>query len=248
MTRVPHLLKRAGRVALRSLAAGRGLLAFDFDGTLAPLADHPQAASMTRATRTLLHRLARAYPCAIISGRPRAEVMRRLGGIPLVAAAGSHGAEDGHSRPRRSPLEYWRHRVGTLARVPGVVLEFKTLGVAMHYRRAHDKAAARAAILAAVERLPGARVLEGRDVVELLPASAPNKGHALTALRRRLRPRSLLYVGDDTTDEDAFSSLGPGLLISVRVGRAEATAARFRLDDQAEVEALLRALVQLVAR
>src|SRR5688572_33458297 len=55
-------------------------------------------------------------------------------------------------------------------------------------------------------------------------------------------------VGDDVTDEDAFACGGPGGLVAVRVGRCAATAAMFRLDEQAEVEMLLHALIQLAPR
>jgi trehalose-phosphatase len=117
--------------------------------------------------------------------------------------------------------------------------------VAVHYREAEDKRQVRAIILGVVAALEDARHIHGKDVVEVLATGSPNKGDALAAIRRRLKPTATLYVGDDVTDEDAFSSAGPGGLLPVRVGRADATAALFRLDEQSEVEMLLHALILL---
>lgn len=245
---VPHLLRPGGRAVLKELMAGRVLLAFDFDGTLAPIAGHPEKARMPGRTRRLLARLARLYPCAVISGRARHDLVRRMRDIPMVAVAGSHGAESNESSGEGPPprVRAWARRIRhRLRHLKGVRLEVKPRGVAIHYRKATEKAAARATILSVVEAFPETRHIRGKDVVEVVPLLAPHKGHALAALRRRLKPQATLYVGDDVTDEDAFSCDGPGGLVAVRVGGGAATAARFRLDEQAEVEMLLQALIQL---
>lgn len=246
-SRLPHLLQRRGRSALRALAGGRVLLAFDFDGTLAPIADRPERARMTAGTHRLLAAVARLYPCAVISGRSRGDLQRRLRRVPLLALAGSHGAEgDGSARrtPHSRVASWARHLRWRLRSFRGVALEVKPHGVAIHYRQAVDKPEIRAAILSIVTALEDARHIGGKDVVEVLPLGAPTKGDALAALRRRLEPRATLYIGDDVTDEDAFSSEGPGGLLAVRVGHGDATAAQFRLDDQAEIELLLAALLR----
>ncbi len=248
---LPHLLRPSGRAVLRDLAAGRALLAFDFDGTLAPIVGRPENARMRGRTRRLLARLARLYPCAVISGRARNDLLRRMRDIPVVALAGSHGAEvpDSSGDGPRARVRSWagglRRR---LRHLKGVVLEIKPHGVAIHYRQAAEKKTAHATILSAVAALPDTRHIHGKDVVEVVSVLAPHKGHALAALRRRLKPRATLYVGDDVTDEDAFACGGPGGLVAVRVGRGAVTAAMFRLDEQAEVEMLLQALIQLAPR
>lgn len=248
---LPHVLHPSGRAVLRDLAAGRVLLAFDFDGTLAPIAGRPKQARMRGRTRRLLVRVARLYPCAVISGRARNDLLRRMRDIPVVAVAGSHGAEAHDSTedgPRPRVLSWARGLRRRLRHLKGVLLEIKPHGVAIHYRQAAEKTAAQAAILSVVAALPDTRHIRGKDVVEVVPVFAPHKGHALAALRRRLKPQATLYVGDDVTDEDAFSCGGPGGLVGVRVGRCAATAAMFRLDEQAEVEMLLHALIQLAPR
>jgi len=249
--RPAHLLQRGGRAALRALAGGRVLLAFDFDGTLAPIADRPEQARMTARTQRLLAAVARLYPCAVISGRTRGDLQRRLRRVPLLALTGSHGAEtDGSSqnRPHSRVASWARHLRWRLRNLRGVALEVKPHGVAIHYRQAGEKREVRAAILSIVTALEGTRHIGGKDVVEVLPLGSPTKGDALAALRWRLEPRATLYVGDDATDEDAFSSEGPGGLLAVRVGDGDATAALFRLDEQAEVESLLFALLRLGGR
>jgi trehalose 6-phosphate phosphatase len=236
---------------LRALAGGRVLLAFDFDGTLAPIADRPGQARMTARTQRLLAAVARLYPCAVISGRARADLQRRLRRVPLLALTGSHGAEsDGSARntPRSRVASWARHLRWRLRTFRGVALEVKPHGVAIHYRQALDKREVRAAILSIVAALEGTRHIGGKDVVEVLPLGAPTKGDALAALRRRLEPRATLYIGDDVTDEDAFASEGPGGLLAVRVGHGDPTAALYRLDEQGEVESLLAALLRLGGR
>jgi trehalose 6-phosphate phosphatase len=52
-----------------------------------------------------------------------------------------------------------------------------------------------------------------------------------------------VYVGDDVTDEDAFSALPGG--ITVKVGRAARTAAKYRLECQNAVPEFLRWLAEL---
>jgi trehalose 6-phosphate phosphatase len=87
------------------------------------------------------------------------------------------------------------------------------------------------------------RAVPGKCVINLIPASAPSKGEALLALRRRARADIALYVGDDVTDEDVFRLDQPGRLLSVRVGRSGSSAAPWFVPNQAAVDALLARLV-----
>src|SRR3990172_9306390 len=72
-SRVMTLVLRepAGRRALDEVVGGGGLLAFDFDGTLAPIVRDPASAAPRASTRELLARLALAPPRAGVSGRAR---------------------------------------------------------------------------------------------------------------------------------------------------------------------------------
>ncbi|WP_242342442.1 trehalose-phosphatase [Anaeromyxobacter terrae] len=242
---IPDVLAPASRPAVAALAHDRALLAFDFDGTLAPIVDEPGRARMRPDTRALLRVAALLYPCVVVSGRSRADLAPRLEGVPLVAWVGNHGAEAGFGPVDRSPrgaVIAWRTalaaRLGALA---GVEIEDKGLSIAIHYRRAAEPAAAERAIREAAEALPGARVFGGHAVVNAVPADAPTKGDAIAELLERSGCRTALYVGDDTTDEDAFRAPG---VVGVRIGGGGGSGAAYRLAGQEAIDDLLRLLVE----
>lgn len=230
---------------LDALARERGLLVLDFDGTLAPIVERPADAAMRESTRGLLRVAALLYPCAVVSGRSRADLAPRLEGVPLLAVVGNHGAEAGFGPVDRSPrpaVTAWRERLqGLLAGVAGVEIEDKGLSLAIHYRRAPDPAATARRVRAAALTLEDVRVFGGHAVVNVAPAGAPDKGDAVAELLERIGPRAVLYAGDDVTDEDAFVSAR--VAVSVRVGRSDASRAAFYVPGQADVDALLAALV-----
>ncbi len=239
------ILSDEGRPVLQTIARERALLVFDFDGTLAPIVDVPDVAEMRAETRALLRVTSLLYPCAVVSGRPRADVARRVEGIPLVAIVGNHGAEAGFGpvdRELRREVEGWARALQlALAGAPGVEVEEKGLSVGIHYRRAPDRSWARRIALAAAARLPDARVFAGRAIVNVAPAGAPDKGAAVAEILRRIGARRALYVGDDVTDEDAFRD--EAVAVGVRVGRTHASSATWYVPGQQDVDALLRGLV-----
>ncbi|MEY4578032.1 MAG: hypothetical protein RL701_2735, partial [Pseudomonadota bacterium] len=193
----------------RELVKGDVLLAFDFDGTLAPIVAEPADASMRDKTHTQLQQLAERYPVVIISGRSRSDVLGRVQGIQLAAVIGNHGSEaDGgaevlESTQHRQLLERWLPVLEACVKAhSGLVLEDKALSVAIHYRHATDPMRARNAILEIAAQLDSARVVSGQQVVNIVPIAAANKGEALMRIRSRLGLTSAIYVGDDETDED----------------------------------------------
>jgi trehalose 6-phosphate phosphatase len=125
----------------------------------------------------------------------------------------------------------------------GLVIEDKRYSVTIHYRHVHDKHRAIEAIDRAVAELPDARALGGQDAVSLLPRGGANKGVALRQACSWFACDSAIYVGDDGTDEDAFASNYPERLLTIRVGAAENTHARFHIDGQEDIDALLQVLV-----
>jgi len=240
--------RHASRLA--RVAAANVLVAFDFDGTLAPIVPEPADARMRPATRRLLAAVARRYPCAVLSGRPLDDLARRLRGVPLSHLAGDHGSErPGTSRTTSPHVERWVARLrGRLPAMSGLIIEPKRYSVTVHYRRVRDRARALAAVEAAVRDLPDARVIRGALAINLLHSAGPHKGSALQQARRALACETALYVGDDDTDEDAFRSAAPDGLLSIRVGTQGASAAQYRLRSQADVDRLLTALVRLRSR
>jgi trehalose 6-phosphate phosphatase len=240
-------MKNILEAPLRALTSRRLLVALDFDGTLAPIVRVPEAAAMRPSTAELLAEVAKHYPCVVISGRARADVQKRLRGIPLRAVLGNHGMEPGRGlAAARKAVARWRRELGTLLpKVPGLIIEDKRASLAIHYRRASARSERRQQILAAVDDLRDARVVEGKMVINVLPKSAPDKGVALLLLCKRLRCEAALYVGDDITDEDAFGLADRFPVLGVRVGRARRSHAVCFLPSQADIDQLLTLLVRL---
>jgi trehalose 6-phosphate phosphatase len=244
------VLSRANREVLGRFARTRVLLGFDFDGTLAPITRDRECAVMRPTTRSLLARLARLYPCVVISGRARADVLRRVGNTGVHQVIGEHGMEPWHAHGRpRGDARLWAGLLkDRLERWRGVIVEEKRWSVSVHYGNAERKREARTAVLRAAAALRPARLIGGKDLVNVLPRGAPHKGMALNRERIRWRCRMAIYVGDDETDEDAFASNHADRLLAIRVGARRSSRAPYFIRSQARIDALLRALIELRAR
>jgi trehalose 6-phosphate phosphatase len=239
-----NILSRSSRAVLEQFSRSNVLLAFDYDGTLAPIVADPARAEMRVGTRDLLRTLTRLYPVSVISGRARADAQKRLGGGD-VEVVGNHGLEPWQASPRLSEeVRRWipllRERFAAL---PGVEIEDKTFSLAVHYRRSREKKKARAVIAKAVAALGDVRVIGGKLVVNLIPPGAPNKGNALERERARLGCDTAIFVGDDKTDEDVLSLDQPGRLLGIRVGRSRKSAAAYYIPNQRAIDDLLEALI-----
>ncbi|HSJ07432.1 MAG TPA: trehalose-phosphatase [Longimicrobiales bacterium] len=242
-------------------AAGHLLVGLDFDGTLAPIVPLPQDAVLPPATRPVLERLA-ARPdtqVALVSGRGLADLVERVG-MPGLFYAGNHGLEIEGPGVHRVHAEAAaaRQRLSRLARrlhdevggVEGAIVEDKGLTLSVHYRRVAGEAGARrvrAAAHACCEGEAGLRVTDGKMVVEIRPDVDWHKGRALRFLRETLTAEygdtPALFIGDDTTDEDAFRELGAGGW-GILVGSPPpgGTAARAALATTGDVAAFLGGL------
>lgn len=241
------ILAPNNRQVLSQVAASDVLLAFDYDGTLAPIVKDPDLAHMRERTRELLEQVGHAYPCVIISGRAQEDVQRRVHGTGVFEVIGNHGLEP--RCPRESDavrVRAWVEVLGRqLAALPGVVIEDKQFSLAIHYRRSPARRQARMAILRAASALDGVRVIGGKSVINLVPSEGPHKGTALEIAREKLRCDSALYVGDDETDEDVFALDDPARLLTVRVGTKRRSRALFYVPDQKSVDTLLATLLEL---
>jgi len=246
----------AGAVeAVRLLAACEPLLlALDFDGVCAPLVDDPTQSRMLPGTRTALEALAAAgCQIALVSGRALASLRAAADPAPGWLLVGGHGAEVGDG-DGSAPLltEDELQLLGTVtAEVdavvqahPGTTSEHKPTGVVLHTRLA-EEARSRAAVEAVTSgpgARPGVHQRTGHDVVELMVVVA-DKGSAVQALQARTDATSVLYVGDDVTDEDAFRALDPlAGDVGVKVGPGD-TAAGYRVAAEADVTRLLEELL-----
>jgi trehalose 6-phosphate phosphatase len=240
-----NLLSAGNRSRIRVFAQGRVLLAFDFDGTLAPLGADPDRAFPRAATRELLASVAERYPVAVISGRAVADVSARLG-VEVRTVVGNHGIEPSPAMEEaaRAVAEWAPQLRDALGTVSGVVVEDKRFSIALHYRAADDHEEARRRIHSAVAGLAGSpRAADGHFVVNVVGRDAPTKGDALRRIVTELAATGSLFAGDDLTDEDAFAVQDPETSLGVRVGVGVPTRAAFHIPSQAEIDQLLRELL-----
>lgn len=240
-------------MARRLRSARRRVLLLDFDGTLAPIRRKPGHVRLSKAARRLLVLLRdRGTVLGVVSGRSL-EDLERLIGLPGLWYVGSHGyrlqppkgalillATSAERRRVRLAGQWLRRR---LRGTPGVVLDWKHSSLAVHYRAASPRNAARAEELVreALRRDPHLHVISGKKVWELLPGDAVDKGSAVARLLKleHAGPHDVVaYVGDDTTDESVFRRLRNGFTIVV--GCKTNTAARYSLKSPGEVRTFLR--------
>jgi trehalose 6-phosphate phosphatase len=236
---------------LAQLAWSRVLLAFDFDGTLAPIVTNRAEASMRPITRRLLASICDLYPCAIISGRSRSDVLRRLGEASPSFVVGNHGIEPGAvSESTRGLMDRARVELeGLLRGQGGIEIEDKQHSLSLHYRKARRKGEARAVLEHAITHLPSAiRIVPGKCVINVLPAATPHKGDALLRLRSEAGMDTAIFVGDDLTDEDIFALDQPGRLMTIRIGASRTSSAAYYLRSQLEIDALLSLLLKYRTR
>jgi trehalose 6-phosphate phosphatase len=246
---------------LRRVAASeRLLIALDFDGTLSLLQDEPMKARMLPEARRAVNALIAAPDTvvALVSGRSLhdLEEISEHTDESAILLAGSHGAE------------YWYPEVGTvepvdddaehalrdrlrakianeLADLDGVWVEPKTFGFGIHTRVASEADAEQAwqyADALVSQNAPHWRRRTGHNIVEYA-FRHEGKDSAIAALRERVGATSVLFAGDDVTDEDAMAKLGADDL-GIRVGDGR-TAARVRVADTKELAAALSALAEM---
>lgn len=225
------------------------LVASDFDGTLAPIVPNPSDARGTPEALSALNALAAMDSThgSIISGRARADLITLLGAhVGTLHLIGSHGAEmngDPSLTPEQaSAVELLQDGAARLAaRFPGLLIEHKPSGIAIHYRHveaeAHNEVRERIEALGAC--VPGAMLRPGLMVLEILVTRA-DKGTALAHVRRRVGATGAIFLGDDTTDEDAFSALDHSDL-AIKVGDGP-TRAWQRVASQEDVPLALSLL------
>ncbi|NGP54485.1 trehalose-phosphatase [Thioalkalivibrio sp. XN8] len=236
----------------------------DYDGTLTPIVDRPEDALLSTDMRNVLARLADACVTAVISGRDLDDV-RELVALDNLVYAGSHGFDirlpDGRSespaaaRQAQPALEQVAGELQRrLERISGTLVEHKRFAVTVHFRLVADTDMEHVeAVLDEVAASHGElRRRGGKKIAEFLPDLDWDKGAALEWLLEVLGRDdpscyAPVYLGDDTTDEDAFAVLDEhGIGIAVGRGPGE-TAAHATVASTREVKALLEWLCERAA-
>jgi trehalose 6-phosphate phosphatase len=117
--------------------------------------------------------------------------------------------------------------------------------LSVHYRKERNKREALEAVTEIARTLPGARLVGGKEVVNIVPKGAPDKGLAVERERKKRRCDKAIYIGDDETDEHVFAMARHGRLLAIRVGANQFSLARFYVRNQREIDLFLRTLVEL---
>ena len=265
---LPHALRDSEQFAQR-LDSRQPAVFLDYDGTLTPIVDRPQDAVISDSMRDAVRRLAERTTVCVVSGRDR-PVIDQWMGIDGLVVAGSHGFDIGGHRDGTvrhdavtgiedllsTVTDRLNAEVGSIA---GAVIEPKRFSVAVHYRLVTPTQ--RPSVTAVVDTLldeypDQLKVTPGKMVYEIQPKVDWDKGKAVQYLRHALGVEGeefvALYLGDDITDEDAFTALkesdnAPGIGVIVADLRDpeqadRATAADFVLESTAEVQQFLNAL------
>lgn len=217
-------------------------LFLDIDGTLVDFARSPEEVVVEPRLLALLEglrdRLGGAL--AVVSGRTIDSIDRLL--APLVLdAAGVHGGQwrlDGRRGTLPPPPAAFAEIAAELRRFadthPGVRLEDKGEGLALHTRLRPDAEAEAITLIEAGHRRLGDtfRLQKGNAVAELVPALA-TKGNGVARLMGTppYHNRTPVFVGDDLTDESGFIAARNLGGFGILVGPPRDTAARYRLPD-----------------
>lgn len=243
-----YLFSPAGQQAIADILRTQPLIAFDFDGTLAPIVSVPDQARAGIGVARAMARLCELAPVAVVTGRSIADVRDRLGFTPrhIVGNHGAEGLPGDAVKHDAAAVEAWRAGLAAQRQrldANGIDIEDKQQSLTLHYRLARDRDAALRVIEEVVAGLvPSPRLIGGKCVVNLLPEGAADKYVAIRSLLQLEGRHAAIFVGDDVTDDIVFEQAPPNWL-TVRVEHKEAQHARFFLNAQSEVATLIQTLI-----
>ncbi|KAA0197795.1 trehalose 6-phosphate synthase [Hyalella azteca] len=232
-------------------------LLLDYDGTLAPIAPHPDIAHLPEETKQVLQRLAHLpdVSIAVISGRSL-ENVKKMVDIEGITYAGNHGFEILH--PDNSlfnhpvPAEYieklekLKEKLGELC-ASGAYVEDKGPCVSFHFRKV--EASLRPALIKQALDVFKEVDIEATQALMSLEAQPPvtwDSGRAAIHILRSMLglewcEASIIFAGDDETDENAIEAL-EGMAVTFRVTDVQnvKTSANYRLANTDAVLTMLR--------
>jgi len=258
---LPSALDRLGDIR-KGLSRKRAAVFLDYDGTLTPIVEIPDNAVMSAPMREAVRELAASTPVAIISGRDRAKV-RGFVQLDNIVYAGSHGFDIAgpdhtliqHKEGNRflPALENAQKEISERVKgIKGSLVERTGFSISVHYRMvAEDQVPlVDRMVEETLENNPELERTHGKKVFEIRPRIDWHKGKAVMWILKALgldRPDVVpFYLGDDTTDEDAFRALagrGIGILVA---DSPRQTTATYRLTDPEQVQRFLSELTQII--
>lgn len=233
----------------------------DYDGTLTPIVERPEMAKISDSMQDIVKKLSQKFPVSIVSGRMREDV-QNLVGIEGLFYAGSHGFDiKGPDfeviQPKAKEVIPLVAKIITnlhskLDQIEGVIIEAKKFSVAVHYRMVKEEnqvAKVKETVDSIIaENKKDLRLLSGKKVFELLPNMEWDKGKAIRWIVKSMKVdwqnTSVVYIGDDTTDEFAFSAIrtrGTGILVS---GIDKNSLAHFKVNSPDQARELFEQIIK----
>ncbi|RAL37015.1 hypothetical protein DM860_003937 [Cuscuta australis] len=258
---------------IKEACKGKQIVMFlDYDGTLSPIVADPDKAFITTQMRETVRDVAKHFPTAIVTGRCISKVYEFVK-LSELYYAGSHGMdikgpEEGHTaytkggksllcQPAKEFLpiidEVHKILLEKTKSIEGAKVEDNKFCLSVHYRCVEENKWIEVAehVKSVLKGYPKLRLSQGRMVLEIRPCIKWDKGNALEFLLESLGYGNNsddvfpVYIGDDRTDEDAFTVLrqrsqGLGIIVSKT---PKETNASFSLEEPLEVMQFLRLLV-----
>ncbi len=249
------VLERYGRASQR-------IIFLDYDGTLVPITEDPEAAVPDEALCRRLEGLTAdtRNTCVIVSGRRREFLDKWFGSLSLTLVA-EHGAfirtpGGSWSSEAMSPPPDWKQRFlpvlqRYMDRCRGAFIEEKEVSLVWHYRNVDPEVAALRSrelmdeLRDLVSHDSRLQVMEGHKIVEVKP-SGYDKGSMALRLLAQDTYDFIMAIGDDKTDEDLFAAL-PDAALTFKVGLT-ASVAKYNLRDQQQVARLMDDLIEDTVR
>ncbi|MBA7514325.1 Trehalose-phosphate phosphatase [subsurface metagenome] len=257
-----HVFNVWQNIKKRLWSAKKVLLLLDFDGTLTPIVKRPREAELSSEMEGILKFLAKkkGFEVAIISGRSISDLKQKIK-IRNIIYVGNHGLEierkgEKFIYPQASKSiptmkELKKILKAKLRSIKGTIVEDKRVGLAVHYRMVKNSD------VPELKRTVGQifrpfmekgkiKIGYGKKILEAKPPIIWDKGKAASMLLDSFKQEKPLsfYLGDDKTDEDAFSALD-GKGITVFVGKPRKSKAKFFLKNVGEVGIFLKRLFAL---
>jgi trehalose-phosphatase len=258
-----HLFKHWKEIEALIRKSGRVALLADYDGTLTPIVSRPQDAVMTADMRRIVKALSgnKRFKVGVVSGRGLKDV-KKLVRLKGLYYAGNHGFEIkgpgiSYLHPAlakyASALKKIKKELKPVAgKTKGSILEDKGASLSLHYRLVKDRdlpglKAAFRKISAPYAKKKSLRITSGKKVWEVRIPVKWHKGCAVSLILKKLakgKERLLpMYLGDDTTDEDAFKYLKGRKSLTVFVGKkTRGSAAGYYARSPKEIKKFLTRL------
>jgi len=235
---------------------------FDYDGTLSPIVAHPSLAVLSETVREHLRELTshERVSVGVISGRALDDVLNMIR-LPDVFYAGSCGSEldlQGDRWQYPLSLEAQTQFQAVLAELravvpdfPGVWIEEKPLGFAVHYRAASPVIGAsfQLAFREMITRFSGLHTLNICEAFEVSPTEAWNKGTAVQFILQKL-PTDVhpVYFGDSENDRPGMVSVRSVGGVTVAIGETAPDCAEYRLAHATDLHADLARMCESLSR